>query len=359
MYPRSRLSLFLFCFAVFWSCGTCVGWGVVLYGLINQYRSSSFEGVRATVDSINETTYSTSHAETHGIEISYHYTYKGERYTGDKIRYGQFASSDSWATQMLRDFPVHSHPMAYVDPRNPGEAVLHRGVEGLDYFLVLFLVPFSVAMVGVWWGFCSTMVRRRTPGQFNVVEEGEITRLRPPRLLPVMAGGVALGISAFVSLFPIAFWTSSLQSSMHLIQMVEAGCVAVGFLAAAATLIVRASGRLDITFDGAKRELRAGGQRIAAGDMKSIYLAEGGSSQESLQTYDLFLHYVCNGAPASMRLRGNIADGAAATRLALYLSLRFGVPALRGNDVLKVRAGCDSEALRFRPVRAEELNERC
>ena len=332
MYPRSRLPLFLFCFAVFWSCGTCGAWGVVLYGLINQYRSISFEGVRATVDSINETAFSTGHSATHGIDISYHYTYKGQRYAGNKIRYVQFASSESWATRMLRAFPVNPHPTAYIDTRNPGDAVLHRGPEGLDYFLVLFLVPFSVVMVGLWWAFFSTMVRRKTPAQFNITEDGEFTRLRPSPLLPVMAGGVGLGISSFVSLFPIAFWTSSLQSAVHLIQMVGVGCVAAGFFAAAATLVVRASGRLDIAFDGAKRVLRAGGRRIPARDMKSIYLAEGGSSQESLQTYDLFLHYVWNGAPASMRLKEDIPNGETATRLALYLSVQFGVPALRGND---------------------------
>jgi hypothetical protein len=333
MNPRTKLRFFLFTFALVWSALTCAFLAFTLSVLFNQYRTLSFHPVRATIDSIERTTSASGHDTTHGIDIAYHYNIAHHRYNSTRLRFGKMSSSDNWASDMLQQFPVRSHPTAYVNPNDPTDSVLLRGPDGLDFFLLLFLTPFTMAMLGLWTGIIVLFLPKSAPRHFNIYENGPITRFRPTRLLPFIAFIATLGLSAFISIFIIGFSSNDMHNSLHAVQIAAVISLALAPLAALLAFLLRAAGTFDITFDESQQLLTTRTLRIPAAHFTDLYISSNPGRNNGSPTFDIILHYTQNNIPETLLLKRSLLDPDTAARLALYLSLRLNLPALTGNNL--------------------------
>jgi len=110
--------------------------------------------VPATVVSSSVTTHSDSAGTTYGVEIEYRYEVNGRSYTSDRRSFGMSGSSSgrSGKEKFVADHPPGKQVTCYVDPDDPTEAVLNKG---LSWSLLWGLFPLPFLLIGVfvlWFG---------------------------------------------------------------------------------------------------------------------------------------------------------------------------------------------------------------
>jgi hypothetical protein len=130
-----------------------------------------------------------------GIAISYEYWTHGRRWEGTRYAPNDPGrSSGSWAEDLVATLPPGKGVTVYVDPADPSQATLRRGVQGGDLLWPLLLVPFNLMMLGIWWGVVLVLRARRENRPY--VEQKTLT--------PGVSALVATGAAAFVSMFVVA-----------------------------------------------------------------------------------------------------------------------------------------------------------
>jgi len=82
--------------------------------------------------------------------IGYQYMYGGEHYSGDRIYFGYAASSEQEdSSQLIAAFPEEREVKAYINPKNPKEAVLIPGIK--RFALIRIWGGFGFAFMGFWF----------------------------------------------------------------------------------------------------------------------------------------------------------------------------------------------------------------
>ncbi|XAL98482.1 DUF3592 domain-containing protein [Phycisphaeraceae bacterium D3-23] len=124
--------------------GTLVWMAVIPLSKVAAARS--WQPVPCAVVSSQVTTHSDSDGTTYGIELVYEYEFGGQTYTSDRRSFGIHGSSSGYkGKKKFVDAHPPGHAMTcYVDPSDPGEATLERGV-GLSFLWALFPLPFLLA----------------------------------------------------------------------------------------------------------------------------------------------------------------------------------------------------------------------
>jgi hypothetical protein len=201
---------FLVFFALFWTAIVGLFDGLMVTSAWRQAQAVSYPTVEGEITRSGVTTHHDSDGgTTYGADIEYTFRLHGVAYTSDRYRFGQMSSSDrSMAADVVSAHPVGSTVAVFYDPDDPADAILRPGIEGRDLMLALFLTPFNVVMVGLWFWLGSAVWRRITnppAGGVPIVRRGARVFVRLPRVSPLAAAALtALGVS-FVSIFAVGF----------------------------------------------------------------------------------------------------------------------------------------------------------
>ena len=322
-------------FTLFWTAITGTFLIVLGYGAANQLRSLMFASTIGTVDSILETVHRGSKGGTsYGIEVSYHYTVNNRPYASTRLRYLQMSSSRGWASGIIQQLPAGSHPRVYYNPDNPAQAVLIRGLDGQDLFMGLFLTPFTLIMLLMW--VATVQSWRKTKGfmGLRILEQDPITRIRPSGWMAVGVGGAALGISAFASVFILAFGFGGHPS----LPVAGGAWISVLTIAVAAMLVrlvrIRA-GVEDVVLDDGLGTLAAPKNvQLPYRSITGVHVVskiQRSSKGQTTTTYEVWMHYQpANGAPGSLKLESWTEQETEARRFAAWLGLRVGAPVEHG-----------------------------
>ena len=81
-----------------------------------------------------------------------------KEYTSKRVRFMQWSSSGSWAGEFVAKHQAGTPVKAYYDPADPKEAVLLQGLQGFDYFMGLFMTPFTGGDGGDVGGDCADVL---------------------------------------------------------------------------------------------------------------------------------------------------------------------------------------------------------
>jgi len=204
---------FLFFFALFWSALVLVFDGFIGYGIYKNWQAQSYHEVPGKVLSSEVERHRSDDGYTYQAEIEFTYQVDGRTYTHDEHAYGVMGSSDrSLAREAVRKFPKGRQVTVYYNPDDPQDAVLDRSFESIPWFMLLFMMPFNMVMLGLWAG-CGYYVWKGLFGTeddgkiggFELVNEGFQTRLKMGQGSPLFTGAVAIGLASFLAIFPIAF----------------------------------------------------------------------------------------------------------------------------------------------------------
>jgi hypothetical protein len=187
------------------------------------------------------------------VRIEYVYRVGGIEYHGKRYRYGEGSSSDSaWAQTAVAARPVGAEIPVFYNPGDPADALLSPGVDGGDLMLLLFLTPFNAVMLGLWSVGSSALrhwIRPRPAGGLRLRTTRWQTRVSLEEFGPLMAGLVAVGGSAFASVFVIAFGFGGFHPRLPVVGTVWGIVLGLGLIAVLWQWLRLRSGRLDMVID--------------------------------------------------------------------------------------------------------------
>jgi hypothetical protein len=302
---------FLLFFGLFWSFMTLLFDGFLAASLANQVRAMRFETTEGViVETPPPTTQVVVELDpeaTPDLELddepmsarAYTYTVGGRPYRSDRYR---FASVDGEGEfNPLGRFTAGETVRVYYNPEDPGEAVLERGVQGGDLFMAMFMTPFNMVMLGVWYGLVVTLRTRGGGRPLRIDDDGMTMRVRPRRGAALAAAMITLGLASFISVFPLAMIFDAPNASST--SVVGASWILNVLLAAGVGAYVAqhvASGRGDLVLDRPRKTLTlpAGFQgepvELTSRDIERVevrttthYSSEGPSSE----THHIFIHW--------------------------------------------------------------------
>lgn len=247
-------------FALFWTA--IVGTFDAMIGL-NFYRALQAQSFATTTGTITHSEVAEHPGEdgpTFGVDIRYDYHVQGQKFSGANYRYTAGSSSDSdWAYEAVGVYKVGAIVPIHYDADNPAESVLQPGIDPGDLFLLLFMTPFNLVMAATWWygGALGWHWWNGTkPNPVHAFHDSGKLHLRVTDAPPVLAGFVAIGFAAFLSIFVVAF-TAGFHPNMNFILAVWALVIAAGLAAGTWVWRKQSEGAYDVLIGDRTVELPA------------------------------------------------------------------------------------------------------
>jgi hypothetical protein len=242
-------SFFLLFFALFWSAIVGVFDVTVGRDVINAVRSTSFQATTGSVLSSKVTEHSGDEGSTYSADIRYRYNALGYEWTGGTYRFGAYSNAGRrWARDVVAAHRVGEPVTVYYDASDPSLSVLKPGLDGSSLFMLLFLTPFNVVMLGLWWIVGPQFWhwwRGTTPPPAPWFRDGGSIHVRLPYLPPVGAGLVTAGFCAFVAIFAVGF-TTDFQPSLETMAITWAIVLATAIAAGINTWLQERRGAFDV-----------------------------------------------------------------------------------------------------------------
>lgn len=114
--------------------------------------SADWPAVRGTVESSRVESSTDDDGTTYGAEVLVRYEVAGAEYLSNRVRFGEFSSSDPGPAQRtVRRYPVGAEVAVHYDPADPELAVLEPGVHGASWALPGFGLVFLAAGLLMAW----------------------------------------------------------------------------------------------------------------------------------------------------------------------------------------------------------------
>lgn len=224
--------------------------GYLLVGIAQQLGTTLYA---STTGTITRSDVEPNEMRNYHFQVAYTYEVEGRTYVGDSYRTSDWGSGDSAMFNELKArFPVGATVPVYYWHGAPGTAVLLRGVQGLDLFVLLFLVPFNFGILG---GVVLLVSQWKRAGEgVRAHERDGRTHVRMSDMSPVVAGLVASAIAAFafgIGLAP----AGGMQVSLPLALSAWAVVVGVGVVFAKRRRVKWDAGDYDLIIDPRARSL--------------------------------------------------------------------------------------------------------
>ena len=195
-------------FAFLWSAFTLVFDYAIARAICQQIQALTYSTAIGTITSSEVEANDDGEGTTYRPCIKYSYVVNDQRYDGDRYRYGQINTGDYFAHQIAASFPVGSQVEVYHAPNDPADAVLRVGLESVDYFRLMFMLPFNLAMLWLWLAIRDSVhhgLFRPVAGGAKVIDEKGSVRVRLSPWRPTYVGAAVSGGLAFILDFVVGF----------------------------------------------------------------------------------------------------------------------------------------------------------
>jgi len=198
----------IFSFAIIWSAFTLnYDYRFMKVG-IQQIQALGHPTVIGTITSSEVESNDDGDGTSYRPLIKYTYEVDRKQYEGDRYRYGQMGTNDNSAHRIVASYPVGKQAEVHHSPADPADAVLLAGLEGIDLFMMMFMLPFNLIMLTLWiigLGGVRNMIHPPEAGGAKIIDEGQNIRVRLSSERPVYMAAAAAGGLAFVLIFIVAF----------------------------------------------------------------------------------------------------------------------------------------------------------
>ena len=154
-------------FGVFFAAGCWMLYSFVFQPFWGVYRASSWQPTPCVIVSSKLEENQGDDSTSYRIDITYKYEVAGREYRSDRFQFFGLASNTGVAgkREIVRNHPPGKKTTCFVDPRNPTEAVIERGLTW-DMLWGFFALPFFLVGAGglaFTWGLVKW--KSRAPGQ--------------------------------------------------------------------------------------------------------------------------------------------------------------------------------------------------
>jgi hypothetical protein len=200
--------VFLCTFGLLWSGLTLAFDGFIGWGIYHQLRALSFSVTPGVITQSGLIEHTDSEGTSYSPGIKYTYNLDGKDFHGERYRWENMSSGKESARRAVAEYPAGKQVDVYYNPRDAAESLLHPGLDGMDLFMPLFLLPFNLVMAGIWIA-AAVGIRRLVDlnyaGRCDFGSGGIRVPGRAPRVRPLYAAGVSAGLTAFALIFVIGF----------------------------------------------------------------------------------------------------------------------------------------------------------
>lgn len=137
-------------FTVFAGIGLAAMFGFVVRPLFKIVASGGWEATPCTIVS-SEVVESGGKGGTYRVGVTYTYSYGGQTYTGTRYNFSFGSTSGRQGkADIVAQYPAGTQATCFVNPKQPGEAVISRGIPGDIWFGLIPLVFVVVGVGGIW-----------------------------------------------------------------------------------------------------------------------------------------------------------------------------------------------------------------
>jgi hypothetical protein len=196
--------VFFLVFTIFWSSFTlCMDLNLA-NASIRQLQALSYATATGTVTSSEVQTNDDSDGSTYRPLIKYTYVVGGKQYEGNRYRYDQMGTNDHSSHRIVALYPVGKQVEVHHSPDDPANAVLHAGLEGIDLFAMMFMLPFNLVMLAMSGAILvggRDLLHPPQAGGAKIINEGPYVRVRLSSWRPIHSAAVAAGGLAFFLIF--------------------------------------------------------------------------------------------------------------------------------------------------------------
>lgn len=210
--------LFVLFFGVFLVLGAVVFYFMALQPLFKVQAARAWRETPCEIVSSELRSNSDSDGTTYRVDIVFRYRVDGRTYTSENYSFLTGSSSSyEWKREVVSAHPSGSSSICYVNPADPSEAVMNRGLHAEMAFGLLPLIFFAIGLSGLLWVFrrsksatqaspplTTTAVHASPFVTVNVAEQLGPTTLRPQMTrLGKFIGLVLVGLfwNGIVSIF--------------------------------------------------------------------------------------------------------------------------------------------------------------
>jgi hypothetical protein len=232
--------------------------GYAVYSIWRGAQTNAWTPVQATILTSDVLVEEDPEAGTMYIaDVSYRYLFNGFPYTSDRIQMGYVLRTNAGyraSKALAEDFPAGSQREVFVNPSDPTDAVLRRGVHPSMPFLLLFMTPFNAMVLGGVVAAGTVGLRRlrgvgaHSTAGLRVRREHDRTRMCLRRAPALFSGLLWAGGTGFVLIFMLIF-TEGFGPPPVLSYGGLALAGIAGLLGWVHTLSRMASGRYDMVLD--------------------------------------------------------------------------------------------------------------
>lgn len=140
---------FLRCFfGIFFLAGAVAFYFLTIRPLWDVYAAGSWTETPCTILSSEVETHDGDDGDTYSIEITYEYTSDGQQHTSDRYHFmGGASSGRAGKAEVVKAHPPGFQTVCYVNPDDPEDAVIERGLTA-DMWWGLFPLPFLAVGLG-------------------------------------------------------------------------------------------------------------------------------------------------------------------------------------------------------------------
>jgi hypothetical protein len=218
---------------LFWSGITLLFDGSFFRDAFHQLRALAYSTTQGTVTETDLECISLDEGGSYRPIIKYSYSVAGKQYEGKRRRCDEVEFGPRTAQRIVDGYPVGELVTVYYAPQDPAEAVLRVGLEGVDLFNAMFMLPFNLIMLGLWVEGTRRVCDRLGWPQASRVgtwEDGDKLRVRLSAWQPLCVGAATAGALAFAAGFIVRLAFGS-NPSMPVMLTVWAVILGGGLLA--------------------------------------------------------------------------------------------------------------------------------
>jgi hypothetical protein len=137
-------------FLVFLLVGLVVSYFLVVAPAIKSIQARQWNAVPCTIVSSRVQSHSSDDGTTYSVDILYSYEIDGREYKANRYHFlGGSSSGYKGKRQIVNQHPPGAKKICYVNPRDPTDAVLHRGFSKNMWFGLIPLIFVAVGLGGV------------------------------------------------------------------------------------------------------------------------------------------------------------------------------------------------------------------
>lgn len=230
---KPTFSLPVVCFGVFWSVLTLAADGFLGHTMAMRLLAMGYSTAPGVV---THSELKSSQDEKGGTHYNAHLQFQfslGERtYVSKDYQFGGgWTGGSKKARRLVKEHRVGKQVTVYYHPEDPTRAVLHRGFDGGELFLFVFLAPFNAVMVAFWGVAHHRRWRRRVfalpVGAELSARGGRVVLVLPlSACLPVVVGAAVAAVIGLILSLGVGVVTGMEPGLVA--SSVSAGLVVVG-----------------------------------------------------------------------------------------------------------------------------------